>query len=117
MRTYTYKAKLNTHTHRNLAEFLTQQRLLFNGALQERIDCYQKTGGSIGLYDQRGSLTTLRREDEWFRKFDRWCQDSALVRVERAFKRFFRQGRGFPRFKSYKTRRDVLRDLTQETHF
>ena len=106
MRTYIYKAKLNAHTHRNLAEFFTQQRLLYNGALQERIDCYQKTGESIGLYDQRGSLTMLRREDEWFRKFDRWCQDSALVRVDRAFKRFFRQGRGFPRFKSY--RRGVM---------
>ena len=106
MRTYSYKAKLNAHTHQNLAEFLTQQRLLYNGALQERIDCYQKTGRSIGLYDQRGSLTTLRRDDEWFRKFDRWCQDSALVRVDRAFQRFFRQGRGFPRFKSY--RRGVM---------
>ena len=102
MITYTYKAKLNAHTHRNLAEFLTQQRLLYNGALQERIDCYQKTGESVGLYDQRGSLTTIRHTDEWFRKFDRWCQDSALVRVDRAFKRLFREGRGFPRFKSVK---------------
>ena len=102
MITYTYKAKLNAHTHRNLAEFLTQQRLLYNGALQERIDCYQKTGVSIGLFDQRGSLTTIRHTDEWFGKFDRWCQDSALVRVDRAFKRFFREGRGFPRFKSAK---------------
>ena len=102
MLTYTYKAKLNAHTHRNLAEFLTQQRLLYNGALQERIDCYQKTGESISLFNQRGSLTTIRHTDEWFRKFDRWCQDSALVRVDRAFKRFFREGRGFPRFKSVK---------------
>ena len=54
MRTYSYKGKLNAHTHRNLAEFLTQQRLLYNGA----------------------------------------------------FQRFFRQGRGFPRFKSY--RRGVM---------
>ncbi|MCY4130023.1 MAG: transposase [Gammaproteobacteria bacterium] len=102
MITYTYKAKLNAYTHRNLAEFLTQQRLLYNGALQERIDCYQKTGDSISLFDQRGSLTTIRHTDEWFGKFDRWCQDSALVRVDRAFKRFFREGRGFPRFKSAK---------------
>ena len=70
--------------------------------MQERIDCYQKTRGSIGLYDQRGSLTTIRQADEWFRKFDRWCQDSALVRVDRAFKRFFKQGHGFPRFKAYR---------------
>jgi len=88
--TYTYKAKLNAHTHRNLAEFLELQRLLYNGALQERIDCYQKTGGSIGLYDQSGALTKICQSDEWVRKFDRGCQDSALVRVDRAFKRFFR---------------------------
>ncbi len=100
--TYTYKAKLNPHTHRNLAEFLAQQRMLYNGALQERLDCYQKTGGSIGLYDQRGSLTKIRQDDGWFRKFDRWCQDSALVRVDRAFQRFFKQGHGFPRFKAYR---------------
>ncbi len=44
----------------------------------------------------------IRQSDEWFRKFDRWCQDSALVRVDRAFKRFFKQGHGFPRFKAYR---------------
>ena len=54
---YTYKVKLNAHTHRNLAKFLKQQRLLYNGALQERIDCYQKTGESISLFNERGSVT------------------------------------------------------------
>ncbi|MCY4095104.1 MAG: hypothetical protein OXG05_08265 [Gammaproteobacteria bacterium] len=38
--TYTYRAKRNAHTYRDLIEFLAQQGLRYNGALQERIDYY-----------------------------------------------------------------------------
>ena len=60
MRTYSYKAKLSSGTHERISEFLEQQRQLYNVALQERIDCYKKTGKSISNYDQYKSLTKIR---------------------------------------------------------
>ena len=98
MRTYTYKAGLSSQSHKRLDEFLEQQRILYNAALQERIDCYQKTGNSISRYDQHKSLTTVRGHDEWFGKYHVVSQRSALNRLDNAYKIFF-DGGGFPRFK------------------
>ena len=100
MRTYTYRAQLSRASHTSLNEFLAQQRLLYNGALQERIDCYRKTGRTISAYDQCKSLTAIRAQDEWFAKFHVMSQRSALLRLDKAFKRFFRHG-GFPRFRGH----------------
>ncbi len=100
MRTYTYQAKLSRASHAHLQEFLEQQRLLYNGALQERIDCYRKTGRTISNYDQYKSLTTIRAQDEWFAKYHLHSQRSALARLDKAYKRFFKHG-GYPRFRGY----------------
>ena len=40
-RTYTYTAKLRAAVHMRLTAFLEQQRLLYNAALEERIDAYR----------------------------------------------------------------------------
>ena len=98
MRTYSYKAKCSKQTHQNLDEFLAQQRILYNAALQERIDCYRKTGKSISFYDQCKSLTLIRADDADYRKFHAGSQRSVLNRLHKGYGRFFRCG-GFPRFK------------------
>ena len=105
IRTCTYTAKLSRDCHRNLEEFLNQETLLWNCALQERIDAYKKQGIGISYLDQQKSLTRIREEDEWFEKFHCSSQRTCLRRLDKAFKRFFdrvKKGEdpGFPRFKS-----------------
>ena len=90
MRTYTYKAKLSSQTHKNLDEFLEQQRQLWNGALEERIDGYKKTGNSISFYDQCKSLTRIRSDDAEFRKFHSRAQRSVLNRLHKSYQHFFK---------------------------
>ncbi len=105
IRTYTYTAKISKGCHRNLEEFLNQETLLWNCALQERIDAYKKQNIGISYLDQQKSLTTIRQEDEWFEKFHCSSQRTCLRRLDKAFKRFFDREKkgekpGFPRFKS-----------------
>ena len=100
MQTYTCRAKLSRQTHGKLDEFLEQQRQLYNGALQERIDCYEKTGRGITAYDQCKSLTEIRADDPEFRQFHAHSQRSALLRLDKAYKRFFKHG-GYPRFRGW----------------
>ncbi len=104
IRTYTYTAKLSRDCHRNLEEFLNQETLLWNCALQERIEAYEKQNIGISYLDQQKSLTTIRKEDDWFEKFHCSSQRTCLRRLDKAFKRFFdrvKKGEkpGFPRFK------------------
>ena len=89
IRTCTYTAKLSRDCHRNLEEFLNQGTLLWNCALQERIEAYEKQGIGISYVDQQKSLARIREEDEWFEKVSLFVQRTCLRRLDKAFKRFF----------------------------
>jgi putative transposase len=43
-RTFKFRLLPNKKQHQDLADICESQRQLYNAALQERIDCYQKTG-------------------------------------------------------------------------
>ena len=89
-----------------LADVHRSHQQLYNAALEERIDCYRKTGRSLSFADQCKSLTLLRRElPEWAQAANCSSQQMTLRRLDKAFAAFFRrvkagQTPGFPRFKS-----------------
>ena len=112
-RTIRETASLGRGTHQRLDHALELGRQLYNAALQERIDCYQKTHKSISCQDQCKSLTLIRRDDTTYRDLPvDLMRRSALLRLDEAFKHFFRRVKllrnhpkaglkvGFPRFKS-----------------
>ena len=104
IRTVTCTASISAATHCRLDAFLHQQTVLWNAALEERIDCHRKTGKSITAFDQMKSLTENRRDDEDFSQFHLHAQRSVLRRLDKAFKGFFDRVKrgdkpGFPRFK------------------
>jgi putative transposase len=77
---------------------------LYNAALQERRDAYQKSGVSLHYYDQANQLKEIRTAGSLGLANYSACQD-ILRRVEKTFKAFFRrvkagQKAGYPRFKS-----------------
>jgi putative transposase len=85
---------------------LRSHQQLYNAALEERIDCYRKTGRSLSYADQCRSLTQLRSElPEWSSAANCSSQQMTLRRLDKAYAAFFRrvkagQAPGFPRFKS-----------------
>jgi putative transposase len=80
-------------------------RQLYNAALQQRIEAYQKQGVTLSLFDQEKELTRLRAEEENYKFLTRsMTRLSVLDRLDKAFKGFFRRIKtgekpGFPRFK------------------
>jgi putative transposase len=102
--TYQYILTPSKTKVKKLSCILENQRQLYNAALQERIECYQKTGKSISLYDQQKSLTQLR-EDAEFSDIPANIQRWTLKKVDESFKSFFRRlsksktKSGFPRFR------------------
>ena len=113
VRTLRETASLGRGTHQRLDLALELGRQLYNAALQERIDCYQKTHKGISYQDQCKSLTLIRRDDAAYRDLPvDLMRRSALLRLDEAFKHFFRRVKlqrkdpkaglkvGFPRFKS-----------------
>ena len=99
IRTETYTAKLSKSSHQNLDDLLEKLRVLYNAALEERIDAYRKTGRSPNYFEQAKSLTEIRHSDLGYDDYRCAIQQNLLKRLERAYQHFFRRG-GFPRFKS-----------------
>ena len=103
IRTISKTAKIKPAVHDKLNAFLEQQRQLWNAALQERRDCYEKTGKAITRYDQYKSLTEIR-EDADFSQYHLKSQRSVLNHLDDAFQGFFQRIKngdkpGYPRFK------------------
>jgi putative transposase len=89
-----------------LHALLRSHQQLYNAALEERIDCYRKTGQTLSFAAQCQSLTLLRAQcPEWAEAANCSSQQMTLRRLDKAFSAFFRrvkagQAPGFPRFKS-----------------
>ena len=81
------------------------QRELYNAALEERIDCYRKTGKTRTYIDQCKELTQCRRELPSMGELPVNLQRWTLKRLDDAFQGFFRRLKarsgkaGFPRFR------------------
>lgn len=104
--TYKFRLLPEKRQHRALERILEQQRQLYNGALDERIACYEKTGRSISEVEQSRSLTVIRADDGTFADVQRRIQRATLKRLDRAYKAFFKRAKagagassGFPKFK------------------
>jgi putative transposase len=119
MLTYKFRLLPTRAQHAELAAILEAQRHLYNAALAERIDAYQrsrleierglrKKPQTITFFDQTNSLTTIRQDpltrDE-FTGLPAFLQHWTLKRLDDAYKAFFRRVKGgagpagFPRFR------------------
>lgn len=78
---------------------------LYNAALQERSDCYRKTGRTLGYNAQALQLKAVREVDERLASFSFTACQQVLRRLDKAFRAFFdrvKRGErpGFPRYQS-----------------
>src|SRR5262245_16822582 len=103
-KTYKYRLFTTAAQDQALDTQLGEACRLYNAALQERRDAYQKRGVSLNYYDQASQLKEIRSTASLGLANYSACQD-ILRRVEKTFKAFFRrvkagQKAGYPRFKS-----------------
>ena len=105
-RNYVYRLKVRPVERERLAQLLEMQRLLYNAALQERVDAYRKAGKSIRFFDQCKSLTQIRADDPaGYGALPVNLGRGTLAVLDRAMQSFFRRVKsgdtaGFPRFRS-----------------
>jgi len=103
--TYRYRLLPSKRQHEALTAICEAQRQLYNAALEERIDCYRKTGKGRSCFDQQKSLTICRRELPEMAELPVTLQRWTLRRLDDAYSAFFRRAKersgkaGFPRFR------------------
>ena len=77
-------------------------RFIYNYSLAQKIKVYEEKGISISQFDLNRLIPKLRKEFEWLKEVNSQSLQQENNHLEGAFKRFFREKRGFPKFKSKK---------------
>lgn len=90
---------------RALEGVLEECRWLYNHLLEKRRDVYEQEGVSLSLYQQQSTFPMLKQERPQLASVHSQILQNVAVRVDLAFKAFFRRVRehvkdpGYPRFK------------------
>lgn len=77
-------------------------RFVYNYFLDLRIKKYNEDKKTIGYNAMSKELTLLKRENIWLKEPDKDSLQKALKDLDNAYKKFFKEGTGFPKFKSKK---------------
>jgi putative transposase len=93
------KLKVNKKC-REYLEFASEQcRLLYNFSLAKKIDLYKKENTNISIYELKKELPEIKKQFPKYSKVYNKCLSEMYFRMEKAYKRFFKEKNGFPKFK------------------
>jgi putative transposase len=129
-RKVTFRLYLTCKQLKKLELICWLHRQLYNAALQQRIEAYQRQRLSLSFADQCRELTKLRAECPEYEALNAQSCQVTLKRLDLAFQHFFRRIKegakqpGFPRFKSanrfkgfgYKSHGDGFKVISEGKH-
>ncbi|UUX93895.1 transposase [Methanoplanus endosymbiosus] len=77
-------------------------RFIYNWGLGNKLRTYKSNGESISRFVLNKMLPDLKSEHTWLNDINSQSLQGAILNLENAFTRFFREKKGFPNFKSRK---------------
>ena len=77
-------------------------RFVYNYSLEQKIRAYEQNGQKLSCFDLNNRLPDLKEGHPWLTEVNSQSLQSANKNLDNAFTRFFREKKGFPRFKSKK---------------
>ncbi|GAB7387758.1 hypothetical protein BSNK01_15950 [Bacillaceae bacterium] len=75
---------------------------MFNHFLARRKEAYERDGTTLNRYACMRELPSLKQQCPWLQEADSTALQRAVEELDDAFRRFFREKKGYPRFKSKK---------------
>jgi putative transposase len=103
-KTYRFRLFPTPAQQRKMAQTLRECRGLYNHLLAERRDTYEQTGKSPSQYTQQTTYPVLKEANPALREVHSQVLQNVAVRIDLAFKAFFRRVKsggepGYPRFR------------------
>lgn len=81
-------------------------RFAYNQCLAYKIDKYKNENITLSRFDVNNYKNrVLKNQYEWLREVDKWALDYAVINLDSAYQKFFKEHQGFPKFKSKKINR------------
>ena len=103
-RAYKYKMKPTFRQQECINKAFGCCRFIYNWGLDKKIQSYKQEKKTIGYVELAHELTKLKNdgEHEWLKEVNNTSLQQSLRNLDAAFVRFFREKKGFPKFKSKK---------------
>ena len=102
-----YKAyKYRLYPNKSQKELITKHmgcvRFVYNWALNMKISAYQKDNLSLSRFDLQKELPVMKKtvEYSWLKEVNSQSLQVSLENLDKAYTNFFRDKKGFPKFKS-----------------
>lgn len=104
-----YKAfKYRLYPNKKEKELILQHigacRFIYNYGLNEKITSYQQNKKALSRFDIQSKLPLLKKQEEtkWLKEVNSLSLQASLAQLDNAFTKFFKEKKGFPKFKTKK---------------
>ncbi len=111
-RAYKFRMYPNKAQQQLLAKTFGCARFVYNHYLAKRIELYDTEKRTFTFKDCSADLTMLKKELVWLKEVDKFALQNSLKDLDSAYKKFFKEHSGFPKFKSKK-----MHDYSYRTSF
>ena len=123
IKTYKYRLYPNNEQITFFEKSFGCVRFVYNWALNQRIEAYQKDGTRISWVESCKQLTNLKKQKEtyWLNEISIQTLQCSIRNLDSSFTKFFREKSGFPKFRSKKQNKksfQIVKDVSInfETH-
>ena len=100
---YKYRIFPNKEQEKLIQKTFGSKRFVYNQCLSYKIDKYQKDGISLSRVDiNNWKNRFLKNKYPWLNEVDKWALDNAVIDLDYAYQKFFKEHMGYPKFKSKK---------------
>lgn len=104
-RAYKYRIYQNKKQKEIIAKTFGCCRFVYNTYLAKRIKTYEESKESFSYVQCANDMKNLKTELEWLKEVDSTALQSSLRDLDSAYRKFFKEHSGYPKFKSKKTHR------------
>lgn len=113
IKAYKYRLRPNNEQRTFFEKSFGCTRYVYNWALSKRIEAYQQRKERISCVDLCKMLTGLKKEEDkiWLSEVSTECLQQSIRCMDSAFTRFFREKKGFPKYKSKKNDRKAYKAI------
>lgn len=101
---YKYRIYPNKSQEELILKHIGCCRYIYNYGLEKKIKVYQESKQGISRFDLQSDLVVLKKQQEtsWLKEVNSLSLQASLANLDTAFTRFFKEKKGFPKFKSKK---------------
>jgi putative transposase len=102
LKAYRYRLYPNSTQTELLNKHMGSVRYVYNWALAIKTKAFQVESKTVSRFELDKQLTGLKGELDWLKEINAQSLQASLRHLDSAYTRFFREKKGFPRFKSKK---------------